>query len=363
MQIGIAGAGAIAMGYAAFLAQNGHSATLWSPSGNRTAALLDSAPIKVTGAIEGTYAPIICASAEELAAFDVIILALPANGHRSVLDSLLPYIERRHAIIISGHLSFAGLYLAKRLAERAINIPIIAWNTTVLTCKVRSATEIRVGVIRAKVDMAAIPVGHTWRGRTICAGLFGHRFTVKDDLLTIALSNLNPQNHLGIALCNLTRIEHGEAWRQTSNITPTVGRLLEALDRERLAIAASFGKPVRTIFDHYALSHGIDSASVVDAARQLVARGSDPAGPVDTETRYVTEDVPFGLVPTLFLARLAGVAAPLHKSGVDLLSAAYSRDFRSENDLLAELGPMNAQTLLKHVTDGYAPADRMGGYE
>lgn len=361
MQIGIAGAGAIAMGYAAFLAENGHAATLWSPSGKRTAPLLDGATITVIGAIEGTYAPTVCNRAEQLAASDVIILALPANGHRAVLDSLLPHIESRHAIIISGHLSFAGLYLAKKLAERGIEIPIIVWSTTVLTCKARSATEFRVGAIRAKVDMATVPVGHVWRGCAICAELFGDRFAVKDDLLTIALSNLNPQNHLGIALCNLTRIEHGEEWGQTSNITPAVGRLLEALDQERLAIAASLGKSVRTIFDHFALTHGIQCTSVAEAARQLVARDSDPAGPVDIETRYVLEDVPFGLVPTIYLAQLAGVAAPLHKCGVELLSAAYGRDFRLDNDILPELGPMEHRTLIKRVTDGFSTADSLDG--
>lgn len=363
MQIGIVGAGAIALGYAAFLHQNGHAATLWSPSGRRAAALRDGGPIKVTGAIESTYTPNFCSSATELASFNIIVLALPANGHRAVLDSLLPFIEPRHAIIISGHLSFAGLYLAKRLAERGIDVPIIAWSTTVLTCKIRSVNEIRVGAIRSKVDMAAIPIGHVWRGRTVCSDLFGDRFTVKDDLLTIALSNLNPQNHLGIALCNLTRIEKGEAWGQASNITSAVGRLIEAMDRERLSIAASFGKPVRTIFDHYTLSYGIECTSVVEAARQLVERGSDPTGPVDLETRYITEDVPFGLVSTLFLAQLSGIAAPLHKSGVDLLCAAYGRDFRSENDILAELGPMSKRTLLKRVTDGYAPVDHIESHE
>src|SRR5690606_5085880 len=102
---------------------------------------------------------------------------------------------------------------------------------------------------------------------------------------------------------------------------------------------------------------GIEAASVAEAARQIVARGSDPAGPIDIETRYVLEDVPFGLVPTIYLAQLAGVAAPLHKCGVELLSAAYGRDFRSDNDLLRELGPMDHKTLINRVTDGFAVPD------
>nr|UVY99554.1 LecE [Agrobacterium fabrum] len=53
MRVGIAGAGAIAMGYAAFLDKQGHSASVWSPSGRGTAELTKGTPLSIAGAIEG----------------------------------------------------------------------------------------------------------------------------------------------------------------------------------------------------------------------------------------------------------------------------------------------------------------------
>ena len=67
-------------------------------------------------------------------------------------------------------------------------------------------------------------------------------------------------------------------------------------------------------------------------------RGDGTLGPTNLDTRYVLEDVPFGLVPTERLGRLAGAPAVLHESGINLLSAIYGRDFRAENDLLPALG-------------------------
>jgi hypothetical protein len=61
---------------------------------------------------------------------------------------------------------------------------------------------------------------------------------------------------------------------------------------------------------------------------------------------YVTEDVPFGLVPTIRLAGLAGVLVPLHESGVQLMSALYGRDFAAENDILPRLGPLSREMLI-----------------
>src|ERR1700758_804326 len=94
----------------------------------------------------------------------------------------------------------------------------------------------------------------------------------REDLVSISLSNVNPQNHLGIALCNFTRIERGEPWINWYGLTPSVGRLIEALDQERLAVAAAFGTAVRSVRDHFHLSYHVPHGPVGDAGAILAAR-------------------------------------------------------------------------------------------
>ena len=215
--------------------------------------------------------------------------------------------------------------------------------------------SVNVSTIRAKVDIATIPVSASERGMAICRELFGDRFVQRDDALAISLSNLNPQNHLGIALCNFTRMEHGETWGQNENNTDSVGRLLEALDAERLAIAEAAGYKVRTIREHYNLSFHVEPGPVGEMARQLAARGNGGNGPNTTDTRYVLEDAPFGLHPTVLLGKMAGRPATLHQAGVDIFSALYGRDFAAENDLLGEIGleAMSLAELKSLVRDGW----------
>ncbi len=359
MKVGIVGAGAVAMGYAALLLTNGHFPSIWSPSGSRTEALREGSPLTVTGVFEGEFYPDTCGTVEELAEHQVIMLALPAYGYRFVLDRLLPYLKPHHTVIISAHLSFAALYLSKKLAERSIVIPIGVWNTTVLTSKAQTSTEIKVGAIRSKLDLATVPAAFAGQVHAICVALFGDRFVIKDDILTIALSNTNPESHLGIMLCNMTRVERAEVWGQRSHITPLVGRFIEALDRERLSIASAFGKTVRSISEHYAFSFEVSGDSIAEITANLAERGKDPLGPTDIRTRYVFEDVPFGLIPTLKLAEMANIAAPLHRSGVDILSACYGRDFAADNDLLSEIVPVSAANL-KIIADlGYRSKEGM----
>ncbi|NTA14164.1 NAD/NADP octopine/nopaline dehydrogenase family protein, partial [Agrobacterium tumefaciens] len=77
--------------------------------------------------------------------------------------------------------------------------------------------------------------------------------------------------------------------------------------------------------------------------------------PKSLDTRYILEDVPFGLTPTLFLAELAGVNAPLHQSGVNIISACYGRDLAQGNDLLNECGPLTRENLTERVANGFSP--------
>lgn len=346
MRVGIAGAGAIAMGYSAMLLGRGHSAGVWSPSGGRTGDLLAGKPLTVAGAIEGEFHPDVYVSVTDLARVDVIILALPANGHRDVIDAIVPFIEPRHTVIFSGHLSFAGLYLKKCLAGRGIEIPIVVWNTTALTCKAQAFNQVRVGTLRKTVSIAVEPARMAERGLAICIELFGERFSLEDDMLTITLSNLNPQSHLAIALCNLTRFERGENWGQRENITNVVGRLIEALDRERCVLATALGKRVGTVFDHYENAFGIVGHSVAGMSAEQLRRGSDIAGPKTIDSRYVLEDVPFGLVPLQYLADIAGVDLPLHRSGILILNACYDRSFSLENNLLPTIAASDIKGFL-----------------
>lgn len=356
MRVGIVGAGSIAFGTACLLEQGGHEATLWSPSGERTKELATGKALAATGAIVGTFHPKVAASAAELVAgSDVLVVALPGYGHKKAFDAVVPHIRADQAIIVSSHASFGALYLSRDLARRGVVIPIVAWGTTVVAGRQKGQTEVTVSTVRRKVDIATVPSARSAEGLALCEKLFGDRFVDRGSLMAIAVSNLNPQNHMGIALCNLTRMERGETWSQGQNVTPKVGRLLEELDQERLSIAAALGLDVRTIFQHFHLSFHVPVASISEMNQQMHEAGNGGQGPTTADSRYVLEDVPFGLVATAKLGRLAGRPADLHESGIRIFSALYGRDFVAENDLLSalDIDAMSLDDLTRLSRDGF----------
>lgn len=337
VRVGIAGAGSIAFATACLLHRRGHDVALWSPSGAGTQALAAGAELVAEGALDMRLRPRIAASAAEVAANEVLLIAVPGYGHKPVMDALAPSIRSGQPVIVSSHLSLGAIYLAETLAARGIAAPVTAWGTTCVTGRRLSPSTVRVNTIRDEVDLCTVPDTAQEEQLALCAELFGPVFTPRAGLLAIALSNLNPQNHMAIALGNMSRMERGEVWNQGQNVTPNIGRLMERLDAERLAIAGRLGLEVKTIFEHFHRSFHVPIDSISAMNQEMWQRGTGGTGPATADSRYVTEDVPYGLVATVMLGDLAGVPADLHRAGVQVFSAMYGRDFASENMLLAAL--------------------------
>ncbi|MGI4796451.1 MAG: NAD/NADP octopine/nopaline dehydrogenase family protein [Janthinobacterium lividum] len=354
MRVAVLGMGPIALGSAALLLSRGHVPVLWSPN------TVEAAPLKLhaAGALEISATVNVAATcASAVASADAVLVAVPATAYRAVLDQLAASLQPGQPVLISGHLSFGALYLAKLLAERLISVPIVAWGTTVVSGRRTAPGCVRVSSVRTEIDIATLPLVVAPSALALCETLFGERFRLRSGLLAVALSNVNPQNHLAIALCNFTRIERGETWFQNTNITDSVGRLMEALDAERLAIAEAFGTPVRTLRQHFHLSFHAPEAPLGEMARTLAAGGNDPAAPTSLDTRYVLEDAPFGLYPTALLGRMCGRPAALHEAGLLTLSALYGRDLARENDLvpLLRLTELSVNELRGLTGEGSAP--------
>ncbi len=359
MNVAMLGAGGIGLSTAAVLLDRGHAVQFWTPSGEGAAPFRAGKPLVVDGILKGEFRPAGAASPEEaLAGADVALIAVPGNGHRAVIDAIVPHLAAGQIVVISSHCSLSALYLSQRLAARGIACPIAAWATTVVTGRRKAPGAVNMTTLRKEVDVAAVPTSSSAQALDACRALFGNRFKLRDDLLAVSLSNLNPPVHMANSLCNLTRMERGETWANYGCMTDAVGRLIEALDRERLALAASFGLAVRSIQDHMHLSFDLPRGTVGEMAReQDKRRGGMPPGPTTLDHRYVTEDVPFGLVPLIAIARAARVPVPLHEAGVALFGALYGRDFAAENDLLPALGiaGLSAAALHALARDGFRP--------
>ena len=333
MNIAIAGAGAIARAYAALLARDGHRVTLWSPRGG--AADL-AGRVRATGLVEGEFPVEVIVSPDRVADADVVLVALPATAYAPAFPRLASRLRSQQSVFVSGALSLAPLWLADLAAAHGAHPQMIASGTTVATSRT-VAGGVSVNTIRTRVSIASLPARASSDALHVMATLFGDRFDFAGDVLAVSLANINPVAHAAMALANLTRIEYAEAWPQYHYLTPSVARLVEAMDRERRAIASALGCEVLPIEAHFQRSFDVPQSSLADIAAELHRRRGGPPGPTTLDTRFVLEDVPFGLAFNAALARVAGVQAPVTEAAITTLSTLYGRDLRGDNPLIDAL--------------------------
>ena len=356
MKVAILGAGNIGLANAALLADAGHHVTVWSPSGRSTAALGEHFTLAFSGAANGQATVHVARDiAAAVAGASTVIIAVPAYGHAAVMDACAPHLTASQMVFVMPMLSLSALYLAKLLHARGIETPIVSFGTTVMTARKSGPAEVRLLSVRSKIDLAALPVRHTEHALRVATQLYGERFNAQSDTLAIAMVNVNPVSHVPLALANLTRIEQGEVWTQYDNMTGAVAKMIVAVDHERLAVAAAFGLKVRSIEEHFHYSFGVPMADLGTQTLAVHTGVGSPAGPVSLESRYFTEDVPYGLAFYAAMGRIVGVKTPCNDACVALASAACGRPYAEENEVVNALGldRLTATELLALARDGY----------
>jgi opine dehydrogenase len=150
-------------------------------------------------------------------------------------------------------------------------------------------------------------------------------------VLATTLQNGNPVIHPAVTICNAALIERtgGEFNFYEDGVTPAVGRLMQAVDSERIAIAAALGQTIASdpaigVMQGYMIEDNYDTGySTAPGFRGIRAQSQ-------LDNRYLTEDVGYSMVLFAELARTAGVPTPTMDAVIDIASVLLARDFRRE---------------------------------
>lgn len=361
--VAIIGAGAIGSAMAAYLARRGHKVSIWSRSLERSPRVRSGkVHIQTTGVFSEAFEIDVLDSFSRLVEFDVVVIALPATAYFDVLPKLALHLISQHNVIFSGSLSLAPLWLhemSQEAVSEAGSGPVItAWGTTLLAASFQPDGTLHVPFVRKRFDLASLPAFRTQPSLVLCRELFGIEFDAARSVLDINLSNINPVAHAGQLLVNFSRIDKAEPWKLFENFTNSGIRLAEALDSERLVIAAAYGSKPRSLRRHYALSYPVEDSAIATMVQKISEGGSKTLGPGTVSHRYLIEDMPYGLAFLERLARIAGVNIPMITSVISLLEVMTDTPIRKNNRIIdAVLRPSDRNDTLMERCIGEGNGD------
>jgi opine dehydrogenase len=140
-------------------------------------------------------------------------------------------------------------------------------------------------------------------------------------------------------------------------VTPAVARLYEAINAERVAVGA-LGASVPTLADWFDRVYGVREATLVETCQRLTYNSDGPYQPTGTpkslDHKFITEDVPTGLIPMSALGRAAGVETRAIDALVGVVRNMTGKDFAAEARTLERLGlgGMDASQIRRVVEEG-----------
>lgn len=360
MKVAILGAGAGGAAAVAELALAGHELRWW----NRSAATL--APFMKLGGVayEGVLGEGIARPAaitpdlrQAIEGAEVAVVSLPTFSHAPVARALAEagWPIDRPVVLNPGHTGGALTFSQAFRSLRGSAPPVAEFSTLTYVARCLKPASVTVTGRAKHVRAAALPGGHS----ALEAGcrLFPGALPVKD-VLASSLSNANLVLHPPGAVLGASWVEatQGGFTFYVQGMTPGVGRVMKALDAERLAVAAAFGHALPNLVEEMQAIGTVEEGSLdpSDFAGAISAGRANRSikAPDSLEHRYYKEDFGYGVLPFIALAAIAGVPTPVAQSLYTLGEALTGASWRESGRSAAAMGieGLSRTQLIEKVT-------------
>jgi opine dehydrogenase len=303
----------------------------------------------------------ICSSMEEaLAQAELAVVTVPAFAHEPYAMACLPHLKDGQVVVLNPGSTGGALAFRRNLKEKGSHVKVSICETNTLTyiCRLTRPGKVKV-TVRTKTLFAALPGKNTG----MCLQIFRELFpgTVeRKNVLETSLTNFNAVMHAPGMILNAGWIEFtkGDFSYYCEGTTPAVGRVIERVDEERIALCQRVGYATEPFLDFFYKAGSTTEAGYRSRSVYGALQASEPnrfiRAPENLSYRFLTEDVPYGIVPMAYLGSLVNVPTPVIRSLVDLASAISERNYWETGWTPEKMGieGMGAERLLEFVHQG-----------
>jgi opine dehydrogenase len=343
IQIAVIGGGHGGHAMAALLGRAGHAVRLYDRYPEAVAAVAERRTVRFHGIAGQGEVPVGAVTtdlAEAVRGADLVMVVVPAFAHAYLAETMAPHLGANQVVLLNTGSSGSALEFQAVLRREAAGKRVVVGETDTLvyTCRLTGPGEVRISAVKPRVKIATLPRSGLEAALGLLASIYPQLQAVPNVLWT-TLGNISPIEHLPATLLNVALVERTRGdylfWRDS--ITPSVSRMIEILDTERMAAAQALGVGVETLSEWLSLVYGVSGA---DAAEKILTNPAyaEVRGPADLRHRFVSEDIPMGLLPMAELARVVGVPTPGMDTMIRLAELLNGEDYRSAGRTLSRMG-------------------------
>lgn len=342
-RIAIIGAGSAGLAIAADLGSRGFPlGALAESDPARLAAMTEAGAIRASGLLGSIELPMppVSATLEAVAGCRWIFVATTADTHMRVAAALQGHVSERHTIVlVTGYVGGSALVseVLRRGCRGGAAARVIELNTSPhLSCSTRGGVvHIAARKDWVEATSATDAVDDIDELQALLPAVVPGA-----DALASALNNQNPIAHVPTYLCNVAEATSGRlvgpdesrggAFYLEDYTSDAVLKIRLAADAERLAVMRAMGL-------------GDQAISRADFLARAYRPGSREAAPPRMgrtfQARFISEDVPCGLVPLEALAAAHAVKVPTISGLITLAGAISGTDWRANGRIVPQNQP------------------------
>lgn len=337
----ILGAGHGGLAMAGHLALMGFEVSLYNRGEERLWGVAARGGIDLEGEVVGFgKIPVVTTSIEKaIHNADLIMVVVPATGHRYIAEQCAPYLKDNQMVILHpgrtfGAIEFRHVLLEKECKAEAI---IAEAQTFLYASRVIGPGQARIFGIKNSIPVASI------RAHLIPEVLKRLRiaypqFVPGDNVFKTSFDNIGAIFHPTLSVLNAGWIESETEFQfYIHGASPSVSRVLEQVDEERIRVAEALG--IRAMTARQWLYIAYDSAgSDLYTAIRVTPGYRGIMAPTNLRMRYIKEDVPASLVPIASIGKMLGVETPVIHSIITIASTINQCDYWAEGRTVERLG-------------------------
>ncbi len=356
MKVAILGAGNAGCAVAADLSIKGHEVSLIKTSNSLhddNFSYLEKNEGKIrlleNGEITSTQIHNVSRDLSKISDVEVVIIYIQTRYHESLIKRVSEYLRDGQTVIINpGYLSTA--YMLKYCGDK--DLTIVESTSSFIDCRLDEENEfglVKVGFRNARNMLGVYPKSRLEETKAKLES-FQYNFIYMSSV-EVALHNPNMIVHTVGAIMSIPRIEktNGDYCMYWEVWTPSVWNILEKLDSEKMDVLEKLGYEripyVEACKTRNSLDDDRDAKEIFFWYANMPTRAK---GPTKVDSRYISEDVPEGLVMLETLGKYLDVPTPVCTSLIEMATAALGRDMRTDGRTIERLGIENIQKVIQN---------------
>jgi opine dehydrogenase len=268
-----------------------------------------------------------------------IMIVVPAVGSKLFFKSIMPYLEDGQTII-KWSANFSALMFANMLKQEGIQKDITLAETHTLPwgCRLVKPGTAQIMVWAVKLLLSTLPTQNLNPVLKDVETMYP--VVPGENVLSTTLNNLNPVVHPVGTIMNAGSIDAKgkDFYLYRDGTTQSILKGIRAVFEEVSRIAAALGIMMLDYPEKDFMKKSTIMSTYFEAPNEIEKATDQISGPSSFESRYILEDLPFGLVPMTQLARQCGIETPTMDGIIALANIINQTDYRKIGLTLEELG-------------------------